>query len=144
MSEPQRRKNIPLRAQLHAALYQLGFEPHEVDLDHDPALGLRPWNEETQDTIPTANDPKYLVWRPKAEHKLKTTGRKGESDLSITGNGDVSRIAKADRLAEDHEAFRKRLLTRQCGEPYPRKNTIKSRPFTRPKGKKKRTSQQAS
>lgn len=137
MSKPNRRKSIPVRVQLHAALYQLGFEPHEVDLDHDPALGLRPWSEETQDTIPPANDPKYLVWRPKADHKLKTTGRKGESKLSISGNGDVSRIAKTDRLAEDHEAFRKRLLSRECGQPYERKSNIPSRPFTRPKGKRK-------
>ena len=98
MTRPARRKSIPVKAQLHAALYQLGFEPHEVDLDHDPALGLRVYDEATQDTIPPANDPKHLVWRPKAEHKLKTTGRKGESKLSIDGNGDVSRIAKVERI----------------------------------------------
>lgn len=103
MTRPQRRKSIPVKAQLHAALYQLGFEPHEVDLDHDPALGLRVYDEATGDTIPPANDPRYLVWRPKAEHKLKTTGRKGESDLSVTGNGDVSRIAKVERLLKKKE-----------------------------------------
>lgn len=103
MTRPQRRKSIPVKAQLHAALYQLGFEPHEVDLDHDPALGLRVYDEATGDTIPPANDPRYLIWRPKAEHKLKTTGRKGESKLSIDGNGDVSRIAKVERLLKKKE-----------------------------------------
>jgi hypothetical protein len=129
MSKPQRRKHIPLLAQLHAALYQLGFEPKEVHLDHDPALGLRPWDEATQDTVPPANDPKFLVWRPKEEHKLKTTGRMGESKLSISGNGDQSRIAKTDRLEEEHESFRRRLLSRECGQRRESKGSIPSRPF---------------
>ena len=129
MSKPQRRKSIPLLAQLHAALYQLGFEPKEVQLDHDPALGLRPWDEQAQDQVPPANDPKFLVWRPKEEHKLKTTGRHGESKLSISGNGDQSRIAKTDRLEEEHESFRRRLLSRECGQRRERKGSIPSRPF---------------
>lgn len=103
MTPPARRKHIGLKDQLHAALYQLGLEPHECQLDHDPALGLRVYDEATGDTIPPASDPRYLVWRPKAEHKLKTTGRKGESKLSVTGNGDVSRIAKIKRLLEKEE-----------------------------------------
>jgi hypothetical protein len=121
MTRPARRKSIPVKAQLHAALYQLGFEPHEVDLDHDPALGLRVYDEATQDTIPPANDPRYLVWRPKAEHKLKTTGRKGESKLSVDGNGDVSRIAKVERLLKKQE-------TKETPSQWPTRK-LESRPF---------------
>jgi hypothetical protein len=106
-----KRKPVPLKTQLHAALYQLGLEPHEVELDHDPALGIRPVNDKGTDYDPPQHDPKCLIWRPKADHLRKTTGRKGESDLSITGNGDTSRAAKCDRIEEAHIQFRRRLLS---------------------------------
>jgi hypothetical protein len=125
-AEPRRK--VPLKAQLEAALRQLGFEPHEVDLDHDPALGLRPIDPETGQHRPHQHDPKALIWRPKAEHRAKTTGRRGESDLSLTFNGDQSRIAKAGRLEEASEDFRRRLLAKELGQPRECRGTIKARP----------------
>lgn len=127
-----RRKSVPLLAKLHAALYQLGFEPHEVDLDHDPALALRVWDEAAQDTIPPANDPKYLVWRPRAEHRAKTFGRGGERRIS-SADGDIHKIAKAKRLAARRESFDRVLIAKATGEALPvdhkRKAKIPSRPF---------------
>ena len=101
---------------LHAALYQLGLEPHEVELDHDPALALRPIDPVTGDTVPPANDPRYLVWRTKAEHAVKTTGRRGESRLGDQADGDIQRAAKVNRI-----------LVRSGAKPSKRK--IPSRPF---------------
>jgi hypothetical protein len=104
----------------------------EVEWDH---IGMRAFT----------GDDTEANFRPLCHdcHQFKTTGRKGEKFVTSAGS-DVGQFHKMDRLAEDHEAFRNRLLTRQCGEPYPRKNTIKSRPFTRPKRKKKARSNQAS
>jgi hypothetical protein len=99
-----KRKPVPLRVQLEAAKRQLAHQMAddlvtcELQLDHDPALGLRPVNEAGTDYDPPQHDPRYLVWRTKADHLYKTTGRKGESKLSISGDGDVSRIAKAVRI----------------------------------------------
>ncbi|MBX9907458.1 MAG: hypothetical protein K2Z25_01965 [Beijerinckiaceae bacterium] len=127
-----RRKHIPLKAQLHAALYQLGFEPHEVDLDHAPALALRPWDEAAQDTVPPASDPRFLIWRPRADHKVKTFGPGGEKRITSAG-GDIHAIAHTRRAAKKQEAFRKRLLAKAEGEPPPetkkRKRPIQSRGF---------------
>lgn len=131
----QARPHIPAMVKLHAALFQLGFEPHEVELDHDPALALRPIDPETGDTIPPANDPRHLVWRPKAEHAIKTTGRRGESRKGDQAGGDTSRAAKVKRLSADAEQFRARLLAKAEGAepaPAPRaKRKIPSRPFQR-------------
>jgi hypothetical protein len=122
-----RRKHIPLMVKLHAALYQLGFEPHEVELDHDPALALRPIDPETGDTIPPANDPKALIWRPKAEHREKTFGRGGEKRITTAG-GDIHAIAKARRLSKEHEEFRRRLTEKPPREERPKSKWPK-RPF---------------
>lgn len=103
------RRSISLKNQLEAALRQLGFEPNEVQLDHDPALALRRVDLETGECIPAHDDPRFLVWRPKAEHLQKTTGKRGESKLSKRG-GDISEAAKVKRLAEHAEDFRRRML----------------------------------
>lgn len=127
-----RRKHIPLKAQLHAALYQLGFEPQEVDLDHAPALALRPWDEAAQDTVPPASDPRFLIWRPRAEHKVKTFGPGGEKRITSAG-GDIHAIAHTKRAAKKEDEFRRRLLAKAEGEPPPetkkRKRPIPGRPF---------------
>lgn len=93
MSKP-RRKSIPLRAQLHAALYQLGLNPDDSDLDHSPPLALREWDEAAQDTIPPASDPRYLVWMKRTAHREKTVGRK---NVTVAGS-DIHAIAKVKRL----------------------------------------------
>jgi hypothetical protein len=110
ISPERRRKSVPLKAQLHAALYQLGLEPHEAELDHDPALKRRDWDEQAKDTIPPANDPKFLIWRPREAHARKTFGPGGEKRITTYGS-DVFEIAKERRLTEQQEQFRSRLLT---------------------------------
>jgi hypothetical protein len=133
-----RRPHIPVMVKLQAALMQLGLEPHAVELDHDPALALRPIDPETGDTVPAANDPKYLVWRPKAEHAIKTTGRRGESRLGDQANGDIQRAAKVKRISAKQERFRASVLSvssdlQTLSQQKP-KSKIPSRPF--PKRKK--------
>lgn len=131
-SDVSRRKSVPLRAQLHAALRQLGWEPHEVELDHEPALALREWDASTQDTVPPANDPRYLVWRPVPDHREKTFGRGGEKRTTTAGS-DIHAIAKVRRLAADRVEFDRRLLAKSTGEAKPaetkRRAKIPSRPF---------------
>lgn len=123
-----RRPHIPVLVKLHAALLQLGLEPHEVELDHDPALALRPIDPETGDTIPPANDPRYLVWRTKADHAVKTTGRKGGSRKGDQANGDIQRVAKVKRILQRNNT--------DPDKPLRQKRTIPSRPF--PKREKKK------
>lgn len=126
MTKINRRKHIPLLAQLHAALRQLGFEPHEVELDHTPALALREWSEERQDTIPPASDPKYLVWRPKAAHREKTFGRG-----ATTAGSDIGEAARLKRLERKTAEFRSRLLAKEPGKPRQKSTRWPKRPFAR-------------
>lgn len=127
-----RRKSISLRAQLHAALYQLGYEPHELDLDHHPPLALRDYDEVAGDTIPPHDDPRYLVWRPKPEHAVKTFGPGGEKRVTSAG-GDLHAIAHARRLSKAQDEFRAAILRKETGEPKPLSKwptrKFQSRPF---------------
>lgn len=123
-----RRKHISLKAQLHAALLQLGFEPQEVELDHAPALVLRDWDAAAQDTVPPASDPRFLIWRPKAEHKVKTFGPGGEKRITSAG-GDIHAIAHTRRAAKKEEAFRQRLLAKAEGELPPETKKKRKRPW---------------
>ena len=43
-----------------------------LQLDHDPPLAGRIFNPKTQRYKPDANDPRFLIWRTKADHKRKT------------------------------------------------------------------------
>lgn len=89
-----RRKHINLRTALDAALYQLGIDPKNAHLDHSPPLALREWDEDAQDTIPPASDPKHLVWMSAEKHRIKTSGRK-----NVTSAGsDIHAIAKVKRI----------------------------------------------
>ena len=59
-------------------------EPHQ--LDHNPALINRPFNEKTGKYTPDANDSEFLIYRTKVAHNIKTR-IKGDgaqlSDLAI-------------------------------------------------------------
>jgi hypothetical protein len=129
----RRRPHIHAMVKLHAALYQLGLEPHAVELDHDPALALRPVDPETGDTIPPANDPKFLVWRTKADHKLKTTGRRGESKLCDISNGDIHRAAKVKRIRRRIEQATPHEFGAEAAPSGAPKRKIPSRPFQKRK-----------
>jgi hypothetical protein len=121
------RKTVPLSIKLEAALLQLGLDPKACHLDHDPALALRPLNEAGTDFDPPQHDPRYMRWVSTSDHSRKTTGRKGESKLSISG-GDQQKIAKVKRL---EKKFVSRLLRPEKKERPKRK--WPSRPFAKRK-----------
>jgi hypothetical protein len=77
------------------------FLTGEPQLDHDPALVLRPFNEVTGKYTPDANDPGSLIWREKSEHLEKTTGRRPGARRTITTKGsDIglkTKFAKLER-----------------------------------------------
>ena len=77
----------------------LGHLPAGAQLDHDPALILRPFNERTGKYTPDANDPAYLIYRDPADHLQKTTGRKPGAERTITTKGsDIGLKTKFARL----------------------------------------------
>jgi hypothetical protein len=97
------RKPIPLKTQLRAAIIQLGLDPDNVNLDHDPALKLRPWCDEAGDTIPPANDPHFLVWREVEDHKDKTRG--DAKRIASERRKMRAEVDRAARLAKAREAL---------------------------------------
>lgn len=100
------RPHMGLRVQRDAALIMLGLDPSQIDWDHDPAIHLRQWDEEAGDTIPGANDPRFITPRARDDHKVKT-------------KKDVGRIAKVRRLSDEHEAFQRRLSSPDRREKKP-------------------------
>ena len=68
-------------------------------LDHDPAICNRKFNPRTGKYTPDANDPRYLVYRTKEEHDIKTRVRGDGAQLS-----DLAMLRKNKRIA-------KRILT---------------------------------
>lgn len=115
MNRPKR-KAIPLHVKLNACLRLLGFDPEadEIEWDHTPALQLRPVDATGADYDPPQLDWRHIEPLKKADHGVKTTGRKGQSKLSVSGEGDVSRIAKAVRLEAARfareQSFRAKVL----------------------------------
>lgn len=130
------RPSIPLSVQRDAALLQLGLDPKTAELDHDPALGLRPICTVTGDYKPPANDPRYLVWRDRVGHAKKTRGVK-----ATTAGSDVHLIAKGKRLRRAQADGSNRLLAKYgvkltvTTSPR-RKAKIASRVNPWPKGRK--------
>jgi hypothetical protein len=133
---------MSIRTKLRAALRQSHCpdcarpldDMDEVQADHCPPLQLRVWDEDAGDTVPAANDPLYIVMRHTDCHRRKTTGRKGESELSV-GGGDQSEIAKTRRLEKARAAL---LQPREKAlKPDSPKRKIPSRPF--PKKPRART-----
>lgn len=133
----EKRRTPPMDIKLQAALAQLeslmrklGMIPEEVvitgwDFDHDPALELRSIDEVTGAHIPHQHDVRFLVWRPRQEHRVKTTGRRGESDLSIR-DGDQQKIAKNRRREKkraEREAERAALPEPPPGRMKPKRSS---------------------
>lgn len=135
-----KRKAIPDRVKLIAALRRMGLTITEVQFDHNPALWLRPINPLTGDTIPPANDPDHIDMLLLVEHKTKTFGRGGDKRITTAGS-DIGNISKTRRVSADHEEFRRRMLAKDAGEEPPvekqkRKSKWPSRPFSRRKKEK--------
>lgn len=79
------------------------FADDPVQLDHDPALILRPYNPRIKKVAarytPNANDPAALKYSRKADHQEKTTGRKPGALRTVTTKGsDIWVKTKFDRL----------------------------------------------
>jgi hypothetical protein len=103
------RRTPPIAKQLAAAKRQivelmkrLGMIPVEVpiesvqlDCDHDPALGLRDVDPETRQHVPHQHDDRYLVFRPKFAHDVKTRGTG-----ATTAGSDVGEMRKTRQLVE--------------------------------------------
>lgn len=78
-------------------LIQLLFYGGKVELDHDPALELRRFNQRTGKYSPDANNPYYLVYRLKPNHLQKTVGRKPGAERTVTTKGSDVWLAKKYR-----------------------------------------------
>ena len=116
MTAPKRKK-IPLKVKLEACLHMLGLDPDDVEWDHDPALGVRPINEDGTDYDPPQHDPRYITPRSRENHAEKTNGTK-----ATTAGSDKNRIAKVNRI----------LGKTKQGQPkraWPKGRKIQSRPF---------------
>lgn len=75
----------------------------QLQLDHDPALGLRHTICELDGTIikyiPAETDHRYLVYRESAAHLEKTVGRKAGAEKTVTTKGsDIWLMKKFRRL----------------------------------------------
>jgi len=81
----------------------LGHLPEGAQLDHDPALILRRFDERTGKYTPDANDPAFLKYMDKPNHLQKTTGRKPGAERTVTTKGsDIglkTKFAKLERKA---------------------------------------------
>ena len=117
----QIQRNWSLAYRLHWLLSRI-FEdgenvaPHA--LDHDPALILRPYNARIKDVAarytPHAHDPAALVYRAKADHQQKTTGRKPGAERTVTVKGsDVGLAAKFRRLERSKPKRKAKIVSRK-------------------------------
>lgn len=128
----EKRRQVPLAAQLQVALRQLreawGVPADTpLDLDHQPPLALRPLSENGTH-IPHQHAPEALFFLTKEDHKYKTAGRAGESDLSITYNGDASKIAKTRRIEKKQTEFVRTILSKAPGQKSPSEGAFGRRP----------------
>lgn len=119
------RPHMPMAVKIEAALLALGLDPKTVEWDHDPALQLRRWDKKKKDTIPPANDPRFIKPRPKAAHAEKSNG----PATKAFAQGDKTEIAKGDRLAAQQAEFRRRILSKEPGKPREKTGSIKSAGF---------------
>ena len=87
------------KVKLETLLSLLFGRDGKPNLDHDPALILRKFNSKTGQYVPDANDPNCLVYREKANHQQKTTGRRPGAARTVTTKGsDIGVRNKFERL----------------------------------------------
>lgn len=90
--------NLGKRERLTYLLKEM-FPETVPELDHDPALILRPFDPATGNYTPRANDPDWLVWRRPDAHQEKTSGRRPGARSTITTKGsDIGLKTKFARL----------------------------------------------
>lgn len=105
----------------------LGHLPKGAQLDHDPALILREFNEETGKYTPDANDPAYLIYREPREHLQKTIGRRADAEKTVTTKGsDVWLKSKFNKL-EGRTKRRPKAKIPARANPWPKGRKLRSR-----------------
>lgn len=147
MSKPtEPRRAVPMKLQRDRALAlaadlmrKLGMVPvdaePEFELDHDPALCLRPVDPKTGQHIPPQHEPSCLIWRTKEAHDRKTNGPGGERRITTAGS-DKHLKDKLGRLSEAHIETRQKLLSVEPRAPKP-PGKIRSAGFAPPKEKRR-------
>jgi hypothetical protein len=96
--------------------------PKGAQLDHDPALIVRPFDHKTGKYLPEANDPDFLIYRGPRDHLQKTIGRKADAEKTVTTKGsDIWLKSKFDRL---EGRTKQRPKAKIPGRPFP-----EGRPF---------------
>lgn len=109
---------LPMGKRLQALLQHL---PKGAQLDHDPALILRPFNPRSGKYTPDANDPEFLIYREPREHLEKTIGRKRDAEKTVTTKGSDQWLkAKFNRL-EGRTKKRPKQKIPQRANPWPRR-----------------------
>lgn len=103
-----------------------------IQWDHSPAIQLREYCKFDRDTIPPANDPRYIIPRAIEAHQKKTAKQ------------DIPEIAKTKRLSDEQREFRQRILSKTSEDleiyrERPTKRKIASRPFPRSEKQKQRS-----
>ena len=106
------RPHMPMSVKIEACLLRMGLDPKKVQWDHDPALVLRDFNEETGIYTPGANDPKFIVPREKEDHDDKTRGdmkqaaarRRAKRKLDEKIADQAERLAKGRQILKGAEA----------------------------------------
>lgn len=123
------RRRIPASVKLAAALINGGgIDPSKpYAWDHDPSLGMRPWNAETCDFDPPELDAKFIIPRQKPDHDEKTAKR------------DIPAIAKVARIAKGTLAHYTRMLAKTDQGVDEARAAIKKRRKQWPKGQKIRS-----
>jgi hypothetical protein len=92
------------------------FGGKDIQLDHDPALSLRHFNQRTGKYRPPANDPDFLMFRKKEDHLHKTTGRKPGAARTVTSKGSDVWLAKKYRKQANPKGFKSKIPSR----PFPK------------------------
>lgn len=103
------------------------FNGRPVALDHDSALILRKYNPRIKDVAarytPHAHDPDALIYREKADHQQKTTGRRPGAERTITTKGsDVGLKSKFNRLEGRTKPKRKTPIKSRGFAKGPKRN----------------------
>lgn len=123
-----RRKKIPDKVKLIAALRRFNLELTQVEFNHTPPLALREYDPVAKDTIPPANDPDHIEMLLIEEHRVQTFGRGGTKRITTAGS-DIHAIAKVRRLTKAQEEARRRMLAKEQGEKPVRKSRWPKRPL---------------
>lgn len=121
-----KRKHIPIKTKLAAALLQLGHIPFSQAqrMTDEEIIALYHFDHYP---IPHSQGGEDVAWNLQAvliaAHREKTAKK------------DIPQIAKTKRISREHEEFQRRLLTPRDERP-PKKPTIRSRGFETRREKK--------